>query len=617
MFKQILLFVCLSLSTVAVAQNYTFGKVSMEELSAQQDADFPDADAVILYKEVISRIGREREVWERIKIFNEDGFDYSSVRIPYTKPYKLKAYTYNLVDGEIVKTKLDKDLIFTDEEVEGVKIKKFTFPKVSPGSVIELTYKTNSGTLADVDLQYDIPVKKIKVEASNYSGAKFKIVQNPRAYVNAARVDKAETTVISAENIPALERENYVYSMDLFTAKLQFVLSGFFNSIQLDTWENIAEALYDDEDFVGPMKPRGFYEKSLDSLLADVPDPMDRIEKVYDYVRSHVTWDESFGYYPSNESSRKTYNDREGDVTDINMLLISMLRSIDVQAYPMLVSTRGNGVPITPTPEAFNYLVAAVIHNDTYYYLDAANDRATFDFLPKMLLNWNGMVMKDARTVKPQDLTTPKISNKMIIANATIDEDLYVMGDAREKDTGYYAIGMESYLEDSSDQRKEQLIEFDHEGVEVTNIKVGNQDDGRDAIQVSYEFELEDGIDEIGDKLYFSPLMFLGMKENPFTKDTRRFPIDFGFPRRNQYTLNVKIPEGYQVESLPDPLKIVLPDNVGSFTYRIIQQGGMLQVQSKYQINQTVVAFDKYHDLKEFFKVRMNKESEKVVLSKI
>jgi hypothetical protein len=117
--------------------------------------------------------------------------------------------------------------------------------------------------------------------------------------------------------------------------------------------------------------------------------------------------------------------------------------------------------------------------------------------------------------------------------------------------------------------------------------------------------------------MYFSPLFFLKLTENPFKLEERNYPIDFVYPLSRKKIVNVKVPQGYIVKSIPKPLKIALPDNLGSFSFNISQVEGGLNIMTKYDINVAIIPSNKYAELKEFFKQRVLKETEKVVLKKI
>lgn len=602
---------CLTLT----AQKYEFGKVSKAELEMKSDPTFPEADALVLNRHVITIIGDHVEVHERIKILNEEGFGYATVTIPYSDVFKVQGATYNLVDGEVVKTKLDKDLVFTDEVVEGVKIKKFTFPKVEAGSVLDLKYKSSKGTVRDIALQYNIPIKRIKVEVRNFTETRYDVLQNPRAYLFVNRSQTGKTTVISTNDVPALEEEPYVYDIDMFRSKLQIKFLGFQGLLKLDSWESIAGALYEIDDFRKQMEPQRIYRDDLAVVLGDEKSKMKQVELIYDYIKKEIEWDKTYEIIPDH-GTRETYKRKKGDVADINMLFISMCRSIGVDAHPILASTRANGIPMTPTIEAFNYLMTGITINDTRYVIDAAHTKSTFDLYPKMLLNWQGLLIREDGSSTWVDLMSAKHSNKDVAANLVIDEDLFISGQARERHTGYYHLDTKAYLKDLAVNEKEEIIEYDFDGFEASEVDI-KEDDAKNMTNILFDFEIEDAVDEIDGKLYLSPLVFMAMSENPFLNEERKYPIDFGFPKRNTCMATIVAPEGYSVESMPESLKISLPDNLGAFTYQISENGGKIQIRSQYQINVPVVAFDKYLDLKEFFKVRMEKENEKIVLTKI
>ena len=88
----------------------------------------------------------------RIKIFNSDGYKYANVEVPvYNNASgdreslsKVKGITYNLDKGKIVKSKMEKNAMFTEEYDQNWSIEKFTLPDVKEGSVIEYQYTIRS-----------------------------------------------------------------------------------------------------------------------------------------------------------------------------------------------------------------------------------------------------------------------------------------------------------------------------------------------------------------------------------------------------------------------------------------------------------------------------------------
>ena len=146
-----LLFIC----QITIAQDYKFGEVSKEELEEKFNPLDSSASATYLYKYrktffyYDSNKGFQlmTEIHERIKIYNQEGFDYATKAINLYKSGShdetvngLKAYTYNLENGKIEDTKLKNDGIFEEKTNRYWKKTKFTMPNINDGCIIEYKY---------------------------------------------------------------------------------------------------------------------------------------------------------------------------------------------------------------------------------------------------------------------------------------------------------------------------------------------------------------------------------------------------------------------------------------------------------------------------------------------
>jgi hypothetical protein len=601
-------------TTFLYAQRVTFGEVTVEELESSSDPLFPDANAELLYMKVVTSVGKSITVHQRFKIFNKEGYDYAQVRIPYPDVYRLKGATYNLINGEVIETKLDKDLVYTDEEVKGVKIKKISFPNVSPGSVLELTYKSENGTLADIDLQYDIPVKRIAIEVRNESRVDLEVLQNPRALIDLNRNENVNSINISAKNVPPLEKESHIYDMEMYRAKLSLNIVAIGYSVTLNSWEEYAKQLFQGGEFERQLASRGFYKDDMERVIAGETTDLGKAEKIYTYIKNEINWNEESKFYPKTRI-REVYKDKTGSDSDINALYISMLKSVGIDAHPVLVSSKSNGISLRPSYHAFDCMITAIKVKDEYHLKEVANHESSFTMLPESLIYWKGMLVE--KRMKPIwiDLTNIEHSVIRTVVSAEITEDLTIEGKLKDKKTGYYAIELKNQTKDNGAIEIEQLFKNRYTDVEIIDVSV--KDGGMDEVFSEFTFDIENRIDQIGDKLYFSPLLFLGMEENPFKKEDRKYPIDFGYPKQLQSTISVSIPANYKIESIPEPIKLSLPRDIGFFTYIVAKAPGGIQILTKFQINTPLLPNTDYLALKEFFNVLIAKEQEKVVLVKI
>ena len=147
--------------------------------------------------------------------------------------------------------------------------------------------------------------------------------------------------------------------------------------------------------------------------------------------------------------------------------------------------------------------------------------------------------------------------------------------------------------------------------------KVNNKEALNKPISYTYDYKLNNEVEEIGDKLYISPLLFLAPEENPFKQDSRTYPIDFIYPLYSKYSITIKIPEGYAVESIPENAKVQLNGVDGEFSYIVKSLGNKLQVMVTTNLNKTLILPAEYEQFKQFFQLSFEKQTDKIVLKKV
>ncbi len=666
-----LLALLLFIGNTLKAQELKFGKVSKEELQEKFNPIDSAAVATYLYKyrstyfQYTNGNGFEliTEVHERIKIYNKEGFDYATKKI---KLYKngsekeavngFKAYTYNLENGKVVDTKIGKDSQFSTELSEYWNEESFTMPNLKEGSVIEYKYKIISPYVSNVDefvFQHDIPIKRLvaSMDTPEYfnfrmSGKGFlnieprterknktvnvtqRVKENPKDGYSGGTTKQQRGTLnylstithYEMDNVPALREEPYVNGINNYRAGMKYELSFIkypdspMKQYATD-WEAVVKTIYKSSNFGGELKKTGYFEKDVAALLAAATSTSEKISAIYSFVKSKVKWDEDYGKY-TRDGVKKAYKEGTGNVAEINLMLTAMLRHAGLDANPVLVSTRKNGVPLFPTREGYNYVVSSVQLENGIVLLDATSAYSTPNVLPFRALNWVGRIIKKDGSSSTVDLYPKKNSATKVFMNTTLTENGEINGKIRKAYTNHHAVNFrqsyignqETYLED---------LEKENGDMEIENFAVKNESELGKSVIASYDFFLEEGVDVIGDKIYFSPLLFLGTSENPFKLDNRQFPIDFGYPSGSNYVSSVTLPEGYRVESLPEPMAIGMPNSMGNFKYEILDKGNMVQLKVTTAINEPVISADYYATLKEYFKKMIEKMNEKVVLSKV
>ncbi len=87
-----------------------------------------------------------------------------------------------------------------------------------------------------------------------------------------------------------------------------------------------------------------------------------------------------------------------------------------------------------------------------------------------------------------------------------------------------------------------------------------------------------------GGRIEFSPLKLIGL-QNPFTQADRRQAIVFPYPYVESDTLTLTIPEGYTLESAPQPID--LRSDVGLYAVQIRKaEGNSIAISRTFELDQ-------------------------------
>ena len=88
------------------------------------------------------------------------------------------------------------------------------------------------------------------------------------------------------------------------------------------------------------------------------------------------------------------------------------------------------------------------------------------------------------------------------------------------------------------------------------------------------------------------------------------------FPSEDKYLVNLTIPEGYEVDYLPEPINLVMENNHSSFKYIVSASNNNIQLQVIFDINSFYISSMAYPALKGFFKLMVEKQTDRIILKK-
>jgi len=653
-------FLLLAFFLKAGAQQFEQGKVSVKDLTQKTYPPDSTAAAAILYTKAKSHfVYHDKQGFSlvhdyqlRIKIYKKEGLKWADFKVPYYVGYETlandrvsfsSAVTYNLEGTQIVKTKTNSEGRFKNNVNELWNEASIAMSNVKPGSIIEISYTHQSQDIVafpQFDFQHDIPVAYAEYvteipEFFRYKPTKigFGQVESNAKIVNGFQNFQNEhkqtvnlnfqqvNSTYTARNIPALKEEPYIDNIENYRLSVAHELEKTIfpdapEKNYATTWEGVASSIYKDKRFGDELKQRGYFEPFLQPILKNAVTETEKATAIFKYVKRTISWDKYKGYYARN-GVKKAFESRTGNIADINFILIAMLNSSGITAHPVLLSTVDHGIPVFPNRTIFNYVIAAIEIDGKQILLDATDAHTAFNILPMRVLNWTGRLIKPDGSSKEIQLAPQTPSRQIFNMMAKIGSDAKVSGKLKVVKTDYEA---QAFHEKDAGLNKEQYIEKlenRYNQISISDFSSDNTADVSKPVSETFNFVAQNDSEIIGDKIFINPLLFFTMNTNPFVLEERQFPVYYGYPFQMRYNINLEIPEGYVVESLPKSVKIVTGEDVGSFTFNINNADNKIQITVSKEINKAIVSGAFYEDLKEFYKKMIEKQAEKIILKKV
>ena len=649
------------------AQEFKLGKVTIAELQEKQHPKDTAAVAAILFKtgEVRFEYSQEKgfdmitDVKVRIKIYKKRGYDWANQKVGYYIVNSAKesvsftdAVTYNLVEGKVEKTKLKRDGEFDETINKYWAQKKITMPNIKEGSVIEYRYVINSpriGELKDWNFQTSIPVNYSEFETSvpeyfiyktnqkGYVFPKVTAVKKPRMmnyvytidYKNGTKPTRSNQTLnfmetvtkYVAENLPAMKDEAFVNNIENYTCSVSHELSMTRFPNQADKfystdWNTLVKTIYEYDNFGPELNKTGYFEEEVGQLIKGMTSTEEKIAAILSFVKTKVKWNGFYGY-SCEEGVKKAYKTGVGNVADINLMLTAMLRFSEIKANPVLVSTRSNGIALFPNRGAFNYVIAGVETEKGFVLLDATEKYSVPNILPLRDLNWFGRLIRKDGSSEEVDLMPKTNSKEIVNMNMVLDTKGSINGQIKLYHSNHGALKFRQNHIVTSKESYLEALENKYNNIEINDYVRENELDLSKPIVENYSFRDAKTVEIINDKIYLSPMVFFTQKENPFKQEVREYPVDFGYPIQEKYIVNIQIPEGYAVESLPEGININAGENIGSFKYILGHVGNVIQLVATSDIYSAIISPEYYSTLKEFCQKSIDKQNERIVFKKI
>lgn len=567
----------------------------------------------------------------RIKVLNRAGFEASNFSIPLYKfgnkfeyVRNIRGTTMNLENGKVKFIPLDQKNIFYDNSSDYSKLVKFTLPDIVEGSIIDVEYTVISpdifnfrtwnfqSNLPKLLSQYNVRIPAVY----NYNvvlkgfleldDTKSSIEKQCLAIHN-TRVDCSNITY-TMQNIPAFVEEDYMLARKNYLSAVYFELVeayGASGSKQSFTkkWADVDREMLSEKSFGGQLKKSDFLKVQLDSSIFSKKNARAKALEIYHWVQQNIQWNNYYGKY-SQHGVETALKNKSGNIADINLALIAALNSADIEAYPILVSTRDNGLPhdLHPVISDFNYVIAGAKIDGELLLLDASDKLLTFGQLPLRAVNGRGRIIYSKKSSEWVPLENKIISSSDYIFNGKLDKDGKIRGTLTINQYGLDAYQKrKEILTYNSLEEYQEFLENRMTYMDLDTIEINGLEEVDNILISTMKVNLAAGENAALGLLTLNPIFMDRTTKNPFNLDERLYPVDLGTRKEKSYTINIEIPESMTLTQKPNNMNLTLPENAARYIYRADFKDNILSVTQRLSLAKSYYSAEEYFGLKELF----------------
>ncbi len=628
---------------------YKYGDVGEHDFTVAPVAGLESANAFIIYDYgefyIDDRLNSIFTRHKRFRVLNEAGLDYGNISIRYVshrnlqEVRQLKAQVFSKDEnGRIQRRSLRSRDFFRESVNSTISVVKFTIPDLQPGSVVEFSYQINSKD-------------PVYIPSWSFQSAEPTLYSEISAFIpNALRYDPVYTGYVRLEppnqteyferdrpgilhtaeggtrfryvatDVPPMNEEAFTANIDNYRATIRFNLSrvqfyGQKAQTATNTWPALGKRLMEDSEIGGRIKSSRELTRLAQTLIADLTDSLAIAKEIYSHVTSEYTWDERYSYWSSRRSD-DLIKEKRGNSGELAFLLINLLREAGLDAQPVLISTRDNGIllPVYPIQSQFNHVITRLTVGGKHVFLDVVSPILPFGLLNVESVNERGfLLVEGASELIP--ITAPDSYRNRSMITLTLSEDGSGSGMLQASASGYQAFSLREDIKKDDEHAFYSTFLNSVKNLSIDTTSTTGLDDRDSPVVLNAEFRSSTFAEPAGELLLLNPILIHRWAENPFKSPSRLYPIDFPYPYESTLVVNITLPEGYVVETLPESQRFSMgPDAAFSIIYAQNEAG--IQAMCTYRIQKTQFLPDQYAALQAFFNRMVEAQQQQIVLKK-
>jgi Domain of Unknown Function with PDB structure (DUF3857) len=637
----LLLFVAAAVRRVPQVGADDWLPISPEELKMTSVPEAPGAPAIYLYRQVDRKdLGRGNTEFNylRIKILTEEGRKYGNVEIAYPRQQatitNIRARTIH-ADGTILNFdgKVYEQTIVKSKSSK-ILAKTFTMPDVQVGSIVEYRYSYDfaDGYVYNSNwiLSEELFTKKAAFTLKPYE--RFAVQWSwPAGLPMGTEPPKQGPDKIirmTAVNVAAFKVEDYMPPENELKFRVNFVYNeDAFEQSEDKYWKNFGKKQYGRvESFIDKRKAM---EEAVGGIVSASDAPEVKLQKIYarcqqvrnlSYEPRKVVEEEKHEKVKSNDNVEDLWKNGYGTGHDITWLFLALARAAGFEAYPALVASRAEYFfnPKRMNGKELEANVAAVKLNGKELFFDPGAAFTPYGLLPWVEAGVQGRLLdKDGGSWVETPLPQSSVSRVERKADMKLTDDGSLEGTVTVTYTGLEAYALRIGERNEDDAARKKLLEDRmKEAVPAAiDLELKKQPDWKNSNEpfvVEYEMKVPGWVSNAGKRALLPVGLFSAPEKHMFEHGGRVFPVYFAFRFQKIDDVNIELPLGWQVGSVPKPVD--QDAKAAEYTLNADANNGSLHFKRTLRSDLFMVPVQQYSTLQTFYQLVRSGDEQQIVL---
>jgi hypothetical protein len=522
---------------------------------------------------------QETRNYIRLKVFTDRGKEMlSKVTIPYVNNLRYLEGRTIKPDGTILEVKSDAIFDRTIASMQQVKIKakSFAFPGIEPGVIVEYRWAevNPANTYTRYPLQRDIPMQTISYHIKPLTGVSTNLGMSTATF-NCPQVKMVKEgggyAGFQIHNVPALKEEPQMPPADTIRAFLLVFYRGDVQQEPDKYWRDYGKSIFERSKYqIHPNDDD--VKKATAEAIGNSTQPDEKLDKIYLFVQTKIKniLDDAFRMpmqqrmmMLQKSGVSMTLQRGSGGPNDIRDLFISMVSAAGFETRYAMSGNRADFFfqPSFADQYFLNNMLVAVKVNDQWKFFDP-----TSKYLPSGMLPW-GLEQSQALisdNKEPVFVTTPlsplEKSLEKRTAKLQLTDSGTLEGDVTIEYTGHLGAFRKEFNDNEPPPARWEILRNQIKArlndAEITNIRLENVTDREKPFIYHFHIRVPNYAQRTGKRMFFQPTFFQKGLPPMFSSNQRKYKIYFEFPWMENDEVEIKLPDGYQLEAAGAPQPI-------------------------------------------------------------